>query len=119
MAEVGNKIENRRLSQKPLIPSNYAFSLCRDLRHSWEFERWNIRAGTGSRVLVCRTCPTRRREQWEDYRIVSRSYQYPKGYGLPGSKGHGQEILAEVHRRLARLAQAGKLEVRGRARSVA
>ena len=100
--------------RKTLVPTGYnpTFGVCRDVRHNWHFERWDIRGGTGTRVLVCLTCDARRTETWQDYQTVKSTYRYEKGYSLRGSRGRGAEVMTEIHRRLARLAQAGKLETR-------
>lgn len=71
------------------------FLACRDLRHAWtEVGYYRDAMGGVHRWLMCSRCGTERYDSWAA--TVSRNYDYPSGYLLPGQHIKPAEVRAEV-----------------------
>lgn len=94
------------------LSEDYAYSRCRDLRHSWgEVATTGEMEGLVERVLTCARCGTTRTEEfevsgrWGLIRKVRHRYRYPEGYllkarGISAGRTAEQARLIDIFRAL-------------------
>lgn len=79
------------------------FAACRDLGHTWFYISWK----GNKREVLCNQCTTKRFDTLAGFRVVKRSYRYPKDYRNPGVAAF--EAAIDARRRLMKMAQSSQI----------
>ena len=92
------------------LPRRYSrnHTWCRDLGHAWMPRAWNLHEHI--RETECDRCTTIRREHLNGFHVARRSYRYPRGYHIAGSRREVVAIQARMH--LAKLIRSGAILLR-------